>query len=254
MASSEGDFNSMLKVYYREFKPSFLHNLPLRFRFLSCCSPERVFPFKHICRWLSHGDTEVLLHREFGFILKLQGEEVFLRNKCFSSHEELKKEVLRLCPIRAEIGPIFTIPVSILVFPFSSSAPLPPSLHLPRVHNFLFPLTFLTSLQPKDKDSYQANYVPKEKELVFDIDMDAYDTVRTCCSKEKVCQKCWIFLSIGIQVLDQRLRGTLFFFTFTLHFLALQDSFPSPSLSPLPLPLHSVSCLNSLLRFRGLWV
>lgn len=144
--NNEGDFNSLLKVYY-----------------------QRVFPFKSIVSWLAHGDEDVLQRREFCFIISKDKDEIFLRHKCFSSCEELKKEMLRLCPIRTEIGPIFSIP-------------------------------------PKDKDSYQLSYVPLERELVFDIDMDAYDPIRTCCSKEQVCQRCWVFLSIGIQVLDERLR------------------------------------------------
>ena len=66
---------------------------------------------------------------------------------------------------------------------------------------------------------------PVEKELVFDIDIDAYeslvhlvtelseyflnryDIVRSCCKKAEFCEKCWPFITIAIKVLDHLLRS-----------------------------------------------
>ena len=45
---------------------------------------------------------------------------------------------------------------------------------------------------------------------MFDIDADSYDEVRTCCQGKRICQKCWIFFSVGIKVIDKLLKGLLY--------------------------------------------
>lgn len=43
------------------------------------------------------------------------------------------------------------------------------------------------------------------KELVFDIDIDAYDNIRQCCSGCSMCTSCWKFLVVAIKVVDRAL-------------------------------------------------
>lgn len=63
-------------------------------------------------------------------------------------------------------------------------------------------------LQPKDKASVAA-FTAQEKEMVFDVDMDAFDGVRTCCTGASICNKCWPFMTVFIKVADKMLRGML---------------------------------------------
>ena len=42
--------------------------------------------------------------------------------------------------------------------------------------------------------------------LYVDIDMDSYDNVRTCCKKARICNKCWMFISSAVRVVDASLR------------------------------------------------
>ena len=66
----------------------------------------------------------------------------------------------------------------------------------PKQHKKLSPLMF----------NFQA------KELFFDIDLDAYDTIHTCCSGSTVCCSCWRFLAVAVKVLDRALRGEWLWF------------------------------------------
>ncbi|CAH1771071.1 12798_t:CDS:2, partial [Entrophospora sp. SA101] len=67
----------------------------------------------------------------------------YLRYNSYNSVEELKKDILDKCPIKIDIGPIYTA-------------------------------------RPADKRSLKpSEFKPVEKELVFDIDMTDYDEIRT---------------------------------------------------------------------------
>ena len=87
----------------------------------------------------------------------------------------LRQECSRLNPTRFEIGPVY-------------------------------------NANPRDrKQLRKSSFYPLTKELVFDIDMTDYDDVRTCCDKARICNKCWGFITMAIQVLDVALKEDLGF-------------------------------------------
>ncbi|BGP32032.1 p48 polypeptide of DNA primase [Rhodotorula toruloides] len=138
----------------------------------------RLLPWKPMFLWLnqSHVPTRQFTHREFAFTLQ---NEAYLRYQSFHSHEELRKEVLRLNPSRFEIGPMY-------------------------------------SGRPKDRKALMKSaFRPLTRELVFDIDMTDYDSIRTCCKDKKMCKRCWKFITVAVKVLDDLLR-TDFGFTHIL--------------------------------------
>lgn len=151
---------------------------------------DKMMPFQQMFRWLSYGNNpdsnnsgvvkDFFFRREFCLVLE---GDVFCRYTCFRNAAEFRKEVINRQPIRMEIGAVFT--------------------HPPKTHNTVI------------KDAYK----PLERELVFDIDMDDYDDIRTCCSGSKLCLKCWTFMKVGIKVLQRALRDDFgfkhFFFVFS---------------------------------------
>eukprot|EP00437_Effrenium_voratum_P011905 CAMPEP_0181449956 /NCGR_PEP_ID=MMETSP1110-20121109/27929_1 /TAXON_ID=174948 /ORGANISM="Symbiodinium sp., Strain CCMP421" /LENGTH=435 /DNA_ID=CAMNT_0023574165 /DNA_START=45 /DNA_END=1352 /DNA_ORIENTATION=- len=142
---------------------------------------ERLFPFLQMFRWLSYrndpksasagAQKDFFQRREFTFVLAGEkGKEIFCRYQCFKDMEEYRAKVLDRQPIRMEIGAVFS--------------------HAPSKHNVV------------SKEAYK----PLERELVFDIDMDEYDDIRTCCSGANLCLKCWTFMKAAIEVLRRALR------------------------------------------------
>ncbi|KAF8904366.1 hypothetical protein CPB84DRAFT_1772852 [Gymnopilus junonius] len=130
----------------------------------------RLYPFKSIYHWLNHehAPTRLFTQREFAFTLV---GDVYLRYNSFTTADELKKQVCQLNPTRFEIGPVY-------------------------------------SARPRDKKTMRPGaFNPILRELVFDIDMTDYDSIRTCCSGADICKKCWGFIASAVQVLDSALRN-----------------------------------------------
>ncbi|GAA6027276.1 hypothetical protein JCM8097_002549 [Rhodosporidiobolus ruineniae] len=138
----------------------------------------RLFPWKQLFLWLNqaHAPTKQWTHREFAFTLQ---NEAYLRYQCFNTADDLKNEVLRLNPSRFEIGPEYS--------------------GRPNARKALMKSAFR----------------PLTRELVFDIDMTDYDSVRTCCKDKAMCRRCWKFITVAVKVLDELLR-TDFGFTHLL--------------------------------------
>jgi len=94
--------------------------------------------------------------------------DVYFRFQSFTSGEELKKKLMSHCPKKIDIGAMYNV--------------------LPTMH--------------KEADPF----FPQEKEIVFDIDMTDYDDIRTCCQEAKLCDKCWKYMIVAYEILDQILR------------------------------------------------
>eukprot|EP00727_Mastigamoeba_balamuthi_P007674 m51a1_g3527 hypothetical protein (395) ;mRNA; f:934289-936057 len=139
---------------------------------------ERVFPHETLFEWYSGGSAEYAACRELAFqfvpagvsvaTAAVTGDTVFKRYICFGSAEEMRKEVVAKCPLRIEIGPVY-------------------------------------SHSPKIRDSVPTFHAT-ERDLCFDIDMDAYDDVRTCCKKEAICERCWPLVAAAVKVISHALR------------------------------------------------
>jgi len=138
---------------------------------------DRLFPFHQMFRWLSYKndpkssskavEKDYFLRREFTLVLE---GDVYCRYTCFRDVDEYRSQVIARQPVRMEIGAVYT--------------------HPPKNHHTVI------------KDAYK----PVERELVFDIDMDDYDDIRTCCTGAKICSKCWTFMKAAIKILDKTLR------------------------------------------------
>jgi DNA primase small subunit len=105
---------------------------------------QRLFPFKEFYKWLSYGGVHkhYFMNREFSFTL---ASDTYIRFKSFNDYQDLKAEIIRLTPVKIDIGAVYNFP-------------------------------------PIHKTTTSAGFVPQERELVFDIDMTDYDEIRTCCS------------------------------------------------------------------------
>ncbi|CAK7264126.1 p48 polypeptide of DNA primase [Sporothrix epigloea] len=102
---------------------------------------QRLFPWRYLFQWLNHSPTPTndFAHREFAFTLQ---NDAYLRYQAFPTSDLLRKDVLRLMPLRFEIGPVYT-----------------------------------TNPAERKTLSNAAAFKPLAKELCFDIDLTDYDDI-----------------------------------------------------------------------------
>jgi DNA primase catalytic subunit len=87
----------------------------------------RLFPHKKFFRWLNYGgatskalgrltsasQNSYFSQREFSFtLLGTDKSEIYLRYQSFADEQEFRKELLRLNPIKIDIGAVFSAKVS----------------------------------------------------------------------------------------------------------------------------------------------
>lgn len=132
------------------------------------------FPFRHFYQWVNHSPSpRDFSYREIAFTMEKErdpNDTFYLRYQSFESSDEFKQFVLSKNPQRFEIGSVY-------------------------------------SAKPKDKKLIKKSlFKPMSKELVFDIDLTDYDEIRTCCQDKQICEKCWKFITLAIQILTKSLN------------------------------------------------
>jgi DNA primase small subunit len=128
----------------------------------------RIFPFELLSKWVAYGDAAYYARREFACELDVQGAAVFKRHMSFATAEEMRREFCALVPMRIEVGPVYN-------------------------HS------------PRQRDAHP-DFATVERELIFDVDMNDYDEVRTCCKGTAVCARCWPLATTALKVMELVLR------------------------------------------------
>lgn len=128
-------------------------------------------------KWLSYGndgkhpqaDAGFFQKREFCFTLD---GDIFVRYQAFKDVTDMQAAIKARCPAKIDIGPVY-------------------------------------SACPAERAKYSGagQFVPVERELVFDIDLTDYDDVRTCGKGGHICGRCWPLMALAIQVIDAGLRA-----------------------------------------------
>jgi DNA primase small subunit len=154
----------------------------------------RLFPFDLLHSWLAYNPATttrnknnnshhqqqqqlkknawIFSRREFSMTIEpTPGEEIYIRYQSFTSQEELTQAILKRRPTKIDLGAIFTHP-------------------------------------PKDnKTLSKGTLKPVQRELVFDIDLTDYDDIRHCgCTGAAICSKCWVFMTMAVEVMDCGLK------------------------------------------------
>lgn len=128
----------------------------------------RLFPYERMFRWQSYGDTNRV--RGVEFACTGQNDKV-IRYKFFGTPAALKKFLAEKNPKKIDLGALYK-PVNGNTVVLSGADAGP----------------------------------PLERDLVFDLDLDAYDDVRTCCKEDGVCRECWVLVVAAVRVITRSLR------------------------------------------------
>ncbi|KAK9794941.1 hypothetical protein WJX73_003217 [Symbiochloris irregularis] len=136
-----------------------------------------IFPYQEMYEWLvysndsrhAQADSGFFQRREFCFTLD---GDIFVRYQSFKDGAELHAALVRQVPAKIDIGPMYNV-------------------------------------DPRRRNAYaglENGFQPRQRELVFDIDLTDYDDVRTCGSGGHICSECWPFMAVAVQILDAALR------------------------------------------------
>ncbi|EFO25443.1 DNA primase [Loa loa] len=127
----------------------------------------RLFPFGPLSKWLTYG-KDLQVSFQMRELAFIFEDDRHVRYRSFEDSTEFERELCKANPQKIDIGAVY-------------------------------------NYKPKDHKKF-ANFRPVERELIFDIDLTDYDDIRTCCSKAKICRKCWRWICIAVGVLDHLLQ------------------------------------------------
>lgn len=117
---------------------------------------------------------------------------------------ELYHALTRQVPAKIDIGPIYNVDprrrtayAGILTSTFTCCSHHNNSnlRNQSQPHHGIYLCMHMTTGQGTD-NSFQ----PRQRELVFDIDLTDYDDVRTCGSGGHICNQCWPLMAVAVQV------------------------------------------------------
>eukprot|EP00388_Colpodella_angusta_P018901 GDKJ01047186.1.p1 GENE.GDKJ01047186.1~~GDKJ01047186.1.p1 ORF type:complete len:432 (+),score=82.39 GDKJ01047186.1:69-1298(+) len=136
---------------------------------------DKLFPVNMMHRWLNYlaEDKNYFPRREFSMtVLTQSDDEAYFRWRSYSDADAWKRDLMKFTPIKLDIGAVYN-----------------------------------ASVAKKDQmQGAEGKFKPVEHELVFDIDMTDYDDIRSCCSGANICEKCWIFMTLALKVLNRSLK------------------------------------------------
>lgn len=122
---------------------------------------QRVFPTGVVARWLQYGDSGSSYLGRREFCFTLVGD-IFTRFRSYPTEAALKADLVKCGPEKIDVGAVYNV-------------------------------------TPDKKATIALATV--ERELVFDIDMSDYDSIRSCCTGKKVCPLCWTWMSTAAHVI-----------------------------------------------------
>ncbi|KAH8871108.1 DNA primase small subunit [Schistosoma japonicum] len=134
---------------------------------------KKIFPCDLFAQWLTYNSRSTgLSKREFSFTLN---GDIYLRYQSFDSSSDFRKELVKLCPTKIDIGAVYS--------------------NSPKLHRSIL----------------SSSFKPEWKELVFDIDLTDYDEVRYCCGDQSatgspICLRCWPLARSAVLCIDRSLR------------------------------------------------
>ncbi|RWS12090.1 DNA primase small subunit-like protein [Dinothrombium tinctorium] len=126
-----------------------------------------LFPYRQFYKWLTFGDENgnFFKRREFSFTLT---GDIYIRYQCFQNRNEMEKAIQNKLPEKIDFGAVYNI-------------------------------------RPDEGKKNLVSCFPIERELIFDVDINDYDDVRSCCEGSSICLKCWPFLTIAMKILHRTL-------------------------------------------------